>query len=862
MNLRATFDTLLHYIFAQHTNSKILLCAIATGGLLINNADTVASVSAFCQEKGLFQPNPLMYLIGASFVTTFLFLSTNKQIKPWLGLLSPLAFLPGGFILEDYSRLPFSCCVAICGGISMFILLQSLASLLHRRQLHYPIPDESMSRMFLYQRNTARLRRLIMEQDELHHLTGKCVAVYGRWGSGKTHFIHYLKHHLSKKAEGTTDGFTGTFSVAHVDLWSCKDGKDAWQKVLDTLSTAVIGEQRWKTGLLKAILEWSGKVLSVGDAHISEAIAAIIFYGSKEHSGNPIEIVSRKIGFPHSGKGVLLVIDDVERADIKVIRDLLPLLSRLHDIPGLLTVCGISKEDLETDFFKAGYTKEYLHGHLDKLFDFCIDMPGFQPETSSEMLCGYLAKKYPHATKALRYVREHRLRFDSPRQIKIAAACLEKNEVYYMVPSRTEKDFFIALPHSSETNNELIFTVELMRRLYSDVISTFQIAGCYRAIEQYRNDNAIHLINAEAVRQICAHEELKTQCPFLHKERSSSELFCSLFALFLKLYQGNEETILHASYATSSYITAEEGNDIITLIADSDRETDLCTYIPANIRRHFAAGEEIHSALSLLQYVAKGPRNISLHTRAQFLARCIAPTLVKFGVKEQTICLKFLLPTLLKFRQDIPGNNTTSLLINESIEKLLKHADCESLFNFIKEHADYTSMERAMCRELGIQVPLFRQSGLHPSSIVHETLQNLISHLTSHLLQRMDKNPSYPSETDNTILEIMYTSFKENFPMEHKFQKLYMRGSDEHKIHIFFKLLKQIIDAPVLEVSLYRLIDLLDIPHLSPSPKAKSELYRTYYGKFQNLQNAVSRLPQYSSTLGHLLQIAKRQITP
>ena len=71
-------------------------------------------------------------------------------------------------------------------------------------------------------------------------------------------------------------------------------------------------------------------------------------------------------------KKLVLVFDDLERADFGIVKAILPLFERLKKLPNLIVVCAVADNELKQVFKGQKMEEECAHGHLNKLFDLRI----------------------------------------------------------------------------------------------------------------------------------------------------------------------------------------------------------------------------------------------------------------------------------------------------------------------------------------------------------------------------------------------------------------------------------------------------------------------------------------------------------
>lgn len=428
-------------------------------------------------------------------------------------------------------------------------------------------PD-MLGRRQIYNQSAKMLRDLVGEKDS----EGRSVAVYGRWGIGKTHFVNYLSARLAQVAEpsdisGKVEGaFTGRFIVSKVDLWRCRSVDEAWAEVTDAL-LASITHRRFPA--FKRIRRFLYSMAWMVPFNISSVFGSIMqfMYASSSKSGEAEHVLREYMNTVRRNEALLLVLDNVDRCDKDIVMSLFSLTERLKLVPRLLVVCCIAREELSWRFGSgSGYEEVILQRVLDKLFDVVIELPPVTVSQEKTLMLTSAKGEYPDCVLLQKWLSDCKLIFDTPRQIKRVISQLAMYEQCYL--QRLCQDALDGtLPAEIERRANCVFNVETMRLLYPSVsfllgVNAPAFARKVRALMLYPDFLASGEFNGISPEEKECVEKLMKESPALVQHLREDRLFRSLLQA---LDESSQEDLIYAL-----------GKDCVTLCELNNAE---CQYV-------------------------------------------------------------------------------------------------------------------------------------------------------------------------------------------------------------------------------------------------------------------------------------------
>lgn len=191
------------------------------------------------------------------------------------------------------------------------------------------------------------------------------VAVLGTWGAGKTVILKLLQKELCRVSDIK-------FRFAFVNPWKAGSPDEAWAILAKGFDQA-LGfpspvSQHWGRHPMLARLVKLLPIPSVGEDLFD------VFAGDGSHSNQRrVDRINRLL----EGRStrLVLLIDDMERAEPEVIRKMLPVIDRLCELQNCFFVFAIDRDRVAKAFGDDDRARDEALGYLDKVFDLQIDLP-------------------------------------------------------------------------------------------------------------------------------------------------------------------------------------------------------------------------------------------------------------------------------------------------------------------------------------------------------------------------------------------------------------------------------------------------------------------------------------------------------
>lgn len=462
-----------------------------------------------------------------------------------------------------------------------FIAIAVLSSLDRQKPVdkHTP-PRDVLGRKLLYERHETELRELARRVPATGTLEGKCVALFGKWGSGKSHFIQDLKYQLSQPPEDKSEKpAPDTFSIIEVDLWACASIADVWNLLKNDIYTAITGYTPFTQGNFAHLCNFLLHLFPGNHLGTHEALKQLISFEGEMSAKDAIETLKRKLNYEHSSRGIVIILEDIDRAKPEIIIDLLPLIERLKKIPGVLVIVTVAFNELKQRLESAKFHNKQFQGYIDRLFDLSIEIPELDWEQSHKAFWGYYRSEYNISEETATFLAEHPLYFDSPRQIQRVAECLHKSASLYFSHSAKKSQHYLYINTPQGSYAPVIFMLEIMRSLmkpvYSDLFIQHTWNKTYTDIisltGQLNEPEPLERIFKiqDAVKKLAKRSEL----PSGFKNYSDSRLlYCILDELLKSSNQSIIEKAIYGQHEQFFYITTAEGDTILQRCAGTNKQ--------------------------------------------------------------------------------------------------------------------------------------------------------------------------------------------------------------------------------------------------------------------------------------------------
>ena len=357
-------------------------------------------------------------------------------------------------------------------GIAVVLTPFIVSNLKKKKPESIKRPDVYLGRTRAYNRIHFRIRRMMLDSE------GKAIALYGRWGIGKTHCIQFLSHRLQKEfdrkefddnvnrdlASPLNEAFDGSVEICNISLWNYKTVDEAWTAIINKLYYTITGSRVID---VQGFLSRLTKILPKGE--FLEALINYIWLPHGNQNDDWSGVISAEIG---KERRVLLIFDDIERAPYEIIRNLLPLIERLKAINGLIVLCAIADDELVKVYQEHGVNADSLHGYLSKIFDFPLNLPQPSYHAIREMEAKLIEKKYRDFPLLTAFFEIFELKYDTPRQIERIAEKLSSIELQYLY------DATLFNKNARYEQKEFcIFLVEIIRLLCKPILKEINNNG-------------------------------------------------------------------------------------------------------------------------------------------------------------------------------------------------------------------------------------------------------------------------------------------------------------------------------------------------------------------------------------------------
>lgn len=353
-----------------------------------------------------------------------------------------------------------------------------------------------------YKQREERVERDVLGRGLLYHQLGddirEClkqstgrgltVAVTGTWGSGKSHFIHFLEHELQQvRKEGKDVNICyQSFGLACVDVWKCSSVEAMWAEISESLASCVLERDVRLYGRLGKIVIRVLKALHIPHVDLAEDILRIVRSGvGGDSSVSPM--LNRQVGA--QGKAYVLVLDNLDRCDGRKLRALLPVIERLKCISNLVTICSVAYGEMAKVDKKM---EKVLDGAFLKIFDMVIPMPRV-PEKYRQP---FMLHELEETKRECAYLREWcihcALPFDSPRLMKAVVDRLSVIDSCFLKrlrpPSKDEALMMQLVGDLPKT--EVIFALETLRTVSPIFVTHLEgMTDAYSALKLWGEDN-------------------------------------------------------------------------------------------------------------------------------------------------------------------------------------------------------------------------------------------------------------------------------------------------------------------------------------------------------------------------------------
>jgi hypothetical protein len=234
----------------------------------------------------------------------------------------------------------------------------------------------------------------------VQNISGPLVmSINGGWGTGKTVFLKMWNQSLQNAGFTTIyfsaweDDYCNDALIALIgQIWNSLKDSD-WKEILKTVRRCVAPVIRGSA--LNAIRKCSGGLIEITEKQLKsiskKAVDEYLVTGEKlKDLKKQLETLAFKV--LEKGKPLVIIIDELDRCRPTFAIELLEKVKHLFNIPGILFILGIDREQLGHSI-KCVYGEGMdVAGYLRRF----IDMEFILPEVNAEVFCSHLFEQLGH----------------------------------------------------------------------------------------------------------------------------------------------------------------------------------------------------------------------------------------------------------------------------------------------------------------------------------------------------------------------------------------------------------------------------------------------------------------------------------
>ena len=191
------------------------------------------------------------------------------------------------------------------------------------------------------------------------------VAILGEWGAGKTQVLSLLAQRLQQERRFE-------FRVGFVNPWKAKTVEQAWALVAAEVDR-VLGYASFLPKLWANHPLLRGLIDLVQLEGVSSELLKLLVSSGQESRDATIAKVNSCLA--RQNAKLVLLIDDMERTDPAVLRQLFPIIDQLAGLKGVSFVFAIDADRIAAAFGEGKRCEDQTKGYLDKVFDLQIELP-------------------------------------------------------------------------------------------------------------------------------------------------------------------------------------------------------------------------------------------------------------------------------------------------------------------------------------------------------------------------------------------------------------------------------------------------------------------------------------------------------
>lgn len=416
--------------------------------------------------------------------------------------------------------------------------------------------SDGLSRTRMYDRVHARIR---LQKEG----TGHAYALMGEWGSGKTHLLKYLdvrlrkpykKEHYDDVEESLPELYKDSYSIHWVTLWHYNTIETANAAITKALYALVVGQRlpfssKQFYGLANLLLN-----LYTQDAEkIVSALESVVF-SSDNNTDDNIAIINEHL--TARNERAILFIEDLERAELSIIENFLPMIERLRKIKNLTIVCALDFDELNKKCQVSQRVMGSVQGYMDKIFDMSFFIPDMPQEISKRFFTQCVQDSYPECKSLLSFAESFDISFASPRQIRRIVTRLASIEWMYLAEADKEESVWAISPTH-------IFLVEILHTLY---------AGQYNELRRAKDRNEL----LRSLSNNDANKNAMDSAPLSYNQFQHDEIFRSIIQHLSNNSSSFDIQLNYAfdeKYKRRIYLKEEEALKIMQLSLNNEEDS-------------------------------------------------------------------------------------------------------------------------------------------------------------------------------------------------------------------------------------------------------------------------------------------------
>ena len=414
-------------------------------------------------------------------------LRDSKYFNRYMGIVIPLVTIPWACTLSYHNitwhpLYDIAFCLIYCWLAIFYFFAPSDAP--------KPTSKEDTYGRRLFYRKTYETISEFLNSEPNHSLS---IAIYGAWGSGKTHMISYIVDKLCNDPSNTKPHYIH----CNIDLWRCNDYDSMCRDLSSAIASAISGRCE-NRGILGTI--YSKVRQSVQNSYMPLVDIIMELFSSSIDNKQKSDKRSKLLGYPD--KAAIIVFDNLERCKAELLRDFFPLIEKLKSVEGIITICGITYDRLTESLSNLQSASQHpslldsaqIDSILLKLIDLPISLPPLNTEYAYDNMVRYIKHLGLHCPNLIEWLKDSGIHFETPRQYEKVISALAYIDHCYLqrLHEKNQKKRLINIM-MGENSIATVFTYETLRVLFPNIVCIIercsQPADTIHKIEDGNFDN-------------------------------------------------------------------------------------------------------------------------------------------------------------------------------------------------------------------------------------------------------------------------------------------------------------------------------------------------------------------------------------